>query len=118
MEFPEARTAGGLYIPTTKGAQLGTLTADRPDFFRVLLTGAGYYDDTTGADVPLDVTQGDIILTGTVSVKLFSSFPLLEKYRADSIGITRESDIQMRFKGEDAFLSFLHEFNESAKAHG
>jgi co-chaperonin GroES (HSP10) len=115
VKFPEARTASGIYITDYKG-QINTLNADKPHFYRVLMPGEGYYDDTTKESQPLNAQQGDIILVGSISVKIFSSFPLLEAYEADSIGITRESEIQMRFKGEDNFVRFLGDFNKAVKA--
>lgn len=116
MKFPETKTTGGIILASSIAAAntINGIGADKPGFYRVLHVGAGYTDD--GKDVPLDVAPGDIILVGAVSVKLFSLFPLLEAYEPDSIGITRETDIQIRFHGEDRFIQFLTDFNRSVKA--
>jgi co-chaperonin GroES (HSP10) len=117
MKFPETKTASGLILATDSAAArtMNGIGADKPGFYRVLHVGAGFVGED-GADVPLDVKPGDVILIGAVSVKLFSMFPLLEAYEPDSIGITRETDIQIRFHGEDNFIEFLKSFNESTKA--
>lgn len=116
MKFPEAKTASGIILASdTRAANtLNGIGADKPGFFRVLHVGEGFTDGDK--DIPLDVNAGDIILVGAVSVKLFSLFPMLEAYEPDSIGITREADIQIRFKGEDHFIQFLGEFNTAVKA--
>ena len=115
IRFPEAKI-GGIIMATARTNQLNTLVSDQPQFYRVLLPGAGYYDDETKADVPLDIDQGDIILSGSVSVKLFSTFPGLEVTDTDTLGITRHADVQWRFKTEKAFIGFLERLNESVKA--
>jgi len=117
LVLPEPRTASGIILVETRN-QVGSISADRPHFYRVLLPGEGYFDDKSEDNKPvaLNAEQGDIILVGSTSVKLFSTFPLLESYVPDTLGLTRESEIQWRFKGEDAFRRFLTEFNLSSKA--
>jgi hypothetical protein len=66
--------------------------------------------------VPLNANPGDIVLLASASVKLFSSFPLLGAYETDSIGITRDEDIQIRFKGQEAFERFLIGLDSHVKA--
>lgn len=77
--------------------------ADQPAFVRVLAVGEGYYDDTTKESVPLSVKPGDIILVPAMSVKYFSVFPGISDYELNTIGLTRESEIQMRFMGEEGY---------------
>jgi co-chaperonin GroES (HSP10) len=115
IKFPERRV-GGIILQDHSRNQLNTMMGDQPSFYRVLLPGAGYYDDETKADVPLDIDQGDIILTGALSVKLFSTFPGLETTDSDAIGITRHADIQWRFKTEESFVRFIEGFNLGVKA--
>lgn len=115
IKMPEMKTAGGIVLVDKAYSQINAMTSDRPVFYRVLLTGAGFYDDETGKDVPLEVEPGDIIQTGNISVRVYSSFPLLEAYEADTIGITRESDIHWRFKGEASFTGLLSDFNRAIK---
>lgn len=115
LKMPEKKTASGLIIPDKSYNQLNSMMSDQPCFYRVLLTGAGFYDDNTKEDVPLESQPGDIIQTGSISVKVYSSFPLLEAYEADTIGITRESDVQWRFKTEEAFTGLLGDFDRAIK---
>lgn len=116
VKFPEAKSAGGIIFVDHAAKQINSTFSDRPVFYRVLLPGEGYYNDETNEPVPLDVKQGDIVLASTVGVKLFSSFPLLEAYEADTIGITREAEITWRFLGEGAFVDTLHGLNQAVKA--
>lgn len=115
MKFPESKTASGIILASSisHANTVNGIGADKPGFYRVLHIGEGYTDN--GADVPLEVEPGDVVLLGAVSVKLFSLFPLLEAYEPDSIGIARETDIQIRFHGEDKFLKFLGDFNSAVK---
>jgi hypothetical protein len=91
--------------------QQGVLNDAKPLFFRVLQVGEGYYDDVTKEPVPLTSKQGDIIVTGLASVKLFAMLPGVKRYKPFSIGLTRESDILLRFKGEASFEQFLKELD-------
>jgi co-chaperonin GroES (HSP10) len=116
VKFPETKTAGGIIIGVeSHRGQLNTLVSDRPAFYRVLHVGAGYFD-ADGNDIALNSKPGDIVLLASASVKLFSSFPLLGAYEADSIGITRDEDVQIRFKGQEAFERFAFGLDSHAKA--
>ncbi len=111
----EVKTASGLFIPQTSSkSQVGTITSDKPFFVHVLAVGAGHYDEETGADVPLSVEPGDIILIGTNSVKWFSYLGI-DNYEPYSVGLTLESEIQIKFKGRDAYERFFSSVNRSLK---
>lgn len=97
----EQKTLGGIVLPTSKEIkQIDGVEANRPTWVRVLLVGAGYYDPKDESIVPLDVAPGDIILVGRLSVKWLSTFGPLVSSGENQIGITRESEIQLRFKGQ------------------
>lgn len=115
IKMPEKKTASGIIIADKAYNQLNAMHADVPSFYRVLLCGAGFYDDTSKEGVPLETQSGDIIQTGSISVKVYSSLPLLEAYEADTIGITRESEIQWRFKTEEAFTGLFGDFGRAIK---
>lgn len=116
IKMPETKTASGIIIAESfPKSQLNTLVADRPMFYRVLHVGEGYID-TDGNDVPLNARPGDIVLLASASVKLFSSFPMVGSYETDSIGITRDEDVQIRYKGQEAFERFLSGLDSHAKA--
>lgn len=116
IKFPEARTASGIILAENVKNQVGTMLADRPSFYRVLLPGEGFYDDETGEDRPLNCQSGDVVLIASAGVRIFSSFPLLTGYETDSIGVTRDSEIIWRFKGEANFVRILGELDKTAKA--
>lgn len=113
IQFPELRTRSGIIIGDSTKIQTHGLTCEIPLFYRVLLVGEGYYDDDTKADEPLDVEPGHIIHTGAVSVRLWSSFPLLQTGAADILGVTRYGDAIWTWKSEEEFINFLRDFNEA-----
>lgn len=112
LKFPEKRV-GSLIMVDSKSIQSDGLTCEIPAFFRVLLIGEGHYDDATGADVPLDVSPGDILYMASGSLKMWSSFPLLETADSDILGICRYGDALWHWKGEAKFIEFLRGFNST-----
>ncbi len=114
-KIKEAERKIGSIILATANGRTDSFGADKPHFVRVLAVGKGYYNEETSQDVPLNVEPGDIILIGPLSVKYFSMFGSLEAYEPDSIGITRESEIQLRFKGEEGYGQVFATLNRHAK---
>ena len=111
----EVKTASGLYIPqTTSKSQIGTITSDKPFFVHVLAVGAGHYNEETGEDVPLSVAPGDVILIGTSSVKWFSYLEI-DNYEPYSIGLTLESEVQIKYEGREAYQRFFNSINSAIK---
>lgn len=100
----EQKTKGGVYIPTSKRiGQVDGLEANRPTFVRVLAVGNGYYDPKDERDIPLEVEVGDIILVGRMGIKWFSTFGPIVSSGEAQVGLTRESEIQLRFKGQHGY---------------
>ena len=114
IKFPEKRV-GGIILASPSKNLLNTMTADEPNFYRVLLTGKGFYDDETKQDVPLECSPGDVILTGAVSVRMFSSFPMMELAESDVLGIARFGDVLWHWKGVESFCDFLTHMNLAAQ---
>lgn len=112
--FPEKKI-GSLIMADMGQKQLGSMLSDMPTFYRVLLTGEGYYNDETGEDVPVECKPGDIILTGSASVRTWSSFPILETSDSNIIGLTRYSDVQWHFESEETFIARLNHLNQAIK---
>lgn len=106
----EVKTASGLILHTEFKQQRDGLFDNMPEFVRVLDVGAGYYDES-GKDVPLDVQVGDIILVGRASVKWLSVLEV-PNYEPFSIGITRETEIQLRFHGDEGYKAFMAALND------
>jgi co-chaperonin GroES (HSP10) len=106
----ELKTKSGLIIATARAnTQHGSIAEQKPNWVRVLAVGAGYYSQETDDDgtivektVPLDVEVGDIVLLPRISIHYFSVFGL-EGYEADSIGISKASEIQLRFHGQEGY---------------
>jgi co-chaperonin GroES (HSP10) len=112
----EMKSKGGIIIASGTQSQVNGLAADKPTFARVLMVGAGFYDDTKdNADVPVSVLPGDIILVGRHSIKKFSVFGKLMSYGETDLGLTKESEIQLRFKGEEGFERFFRYVNQSVE---
>ncbi len=111
----EFKTKTGLIIASGNKGQVNGLEADKPTFVRVLMVGQGYFDssDKIEKDIPCDSMPGDIVLIGRTSLKPFSVFGKLMTYGEAKIGICRESDIQARFRGEEAFERFFESINKA-----
>lgn len=100
-----------LYIaesPTHKDS----MASDKPVFVHVLATGQGFYDGEK--DVPLSVEPGDIILVGQFSTKWFSTLEI-EGYEAYTVGLVKESEVQLRFKGIEAYERYIGQINSEIK---
>lgn len=110
LKEPEKKV-GSLYVPEIKHVRSSMGADTQPCFLIVVAVGKGYYDDATKTEIPLNVKPGDIIMVGNASVKYFSTFGDLQDYEPDSLGITRESEIQMRFRGEDGYSAIFDILN-------
>ncbi len=110
----EVRTSGGIILAQTSSkSQIGTITSDRPFFVYVLAVGAGHYDED-GKEVPLSVEPGNVILIGTNSVKWFSYLEV-DNYEPYSIGLTLESEVQIKYKDKAAHDRFFASVNTAIK---
>lgn len=111
----EVKTKSGLVISSASGYKVSDqIAANLPKFVYVLAKGRGYYDDETGEDVPLSVDPGAIILVGQASVRWFGSLPI-DGYEPFSIGITLESEAQIKFKGIEEFRRVFSILNQTAE---
>jgi co-chaperonin GroES (HSP10) len=116
IQFPETRTRSGLLVVDSKKIQINGLTCETPLFYRVLLIGEGFYNEETKEDEPLEIKPGHIIHTNGVSVKLWSSFPLLQTTDSDVLGVTRYGDALWTWESEEEFFQFLRDFNTALAA--
>jgi co-chaperonin GroES (HSP10) len=85
---------------TSSGIILNPNVIDKGRMMReciVLATGAGYYDDETKEDIPLDTKVGDVIFVEPAHLQLFYDFPIKD-YKAHTIGVLNESSVKIRFK--------------------
>ncbi len=113
----ERRTEGGIILPdaTKEFRQVNSFAKDLPCWVYILAVGKGWYDDKSDDKevIPVAVSPGDIILIGATSIKWFSDFGT-KNYEFGSIGLCRESDIQLRFKGREGYETSMALLNESA----
>jgi hypothetical protein len=123
----EFKTKSGIILQTDLSkSQTNGIHTDKPTFVRVLMTGEGYFDDSDKMDdedasegprtIPLESQPGDIALVGRTSIKFFSVFGKLVSYGETQLGLCRESDIQMRFKGQEGFDRFFGALNQATEA--
>lgn len=113
IPLEEKKTASGIIMATAAAPkQVGSINADLPIFVHVIAVGKGHYDPETGEDVPLSIEPGDIILVGGNSVKWFSMMDI-DGYQPYDIGLSRESEMQLRFKGIEAYNEYFSIINQT-----
>lgn len=113
---PELKTRGGIVlggIIDNGSKQINGLGADIPQFCRILDIGEGYTDDD-GNVIPnsMSVQPGDIVLINRLSIKYFSLFHTFFDYKPDQIGLARDNDIQMHFKGDEGLAKYFETLNK------
>jgi len=113
LETKEIKTKG-IIIPTEFKKSVDGVFVDRPLFARVLLIGEGFYDEEN-QPVPLEVEMGDIVLIGQHAVRRISYFGPLVSSGTTVLGMIRESEIQMRFFGENAYKTAMSLLEEEKK---
>lgn len=103
-------TVKKIFLSGGDAKKIDGLDMNLPMFVRVLAVGPGFF--TPGEDtVPVEVEPGDIILIGRMSVNWFSVFGSLVSTSQSEIGITRENEIKLRFKGQDAYDACFNHLN-------
>lgn len=105
----EVKTSSGIIIATPE-KQVRGVGADLPTFVRVLAVGPGYYDEDTNETVPLEARPGAVVMVGENSVKWFSQLPLTG-YKPYEIGLTREAEIQLKFKDDTEYEGVFRAIN-------
>lgn len=114
------KRSSGLELPTSSTNNdnwKNAVSQDKPVWVRVLYVGKGYYDDETGETVPLNCHPGDICLVGRQSTKWFTVFGDVLDYELNSIGLTRESEIQARFvAGDENYAKVFSILNAELKS--
>jgi co-chaperonin GroES (HSP10) len=103
-------TTTKLYLSGGDQKKIDGLDMNLPMFVRVLAVGPGFYDEDQ-TPINCEVEVGDIILIGRMSVNWFSVFGSLVSSGGSELGITRESEVRMRFKGQVAYEKFFGTLN-------
>ena len=106
----EIKTAGGIIVASDSSYK-GTAADLKPCLAIVLACGPGYYDDETGADVNMDITPGQVVLVSEVGLKKYSQFPGLKDYTRDTIALTRDSEVHIRWNSIADYLAYSAALN-------
>lgn len=101
----EIKTASGLIISAPSDHVRVTADAAQAVMAIVLMTGTGYYDDD-GKPVDMETQVGNVVMVNEFGLRAFSTFPGLVDYTKNSLAITTESEIQMRFKTVEDYLQY------------
>jgi hypothetical protein len=107
IKLPEPTTKSGLVMATEVSSYKETFYTKQLNFVRILATGAGYFDDDTGKDVPLMVRPGNIAVVDPANIRYFSRFGLATSVPPDTVGFTTETSVQMVFDSEEAFKAYF-----------
>lgn len=114
LPAPQARSVGGLLVQDSSHARSAFAEETRPHLALVVAVGQGYYGDDD-KEIALNTKPGDIVLVPPQSIKYFSAFGALANYQPDTIGITRDGEVQMRFRGAEAYQQAFDILNKYAK---
>jgi len=100
----EIKTASGLVMAKdVRQVRGSSIAQNEATVALVIYVGKGYYDDSTGEEVPLDVKPGDIILTSAMGLKYYSTFPGLQGYTQNSLALTTDDNIHAVIPGFVAY---------------
>lgn len=121
VQTKEVKGADGrpvhLVLASGERKQIDGLEMNLPIFCRVLAVGNGFYDESKDEEserqVDLDVKPGDIVLVGPMAIKRLSAFGPLVSTSDRQLAITRESEIQLRFVGEDGYAQCAEALRET-----
>lgn len=101
----EIKSSGGIILVDKQGSvDPYYISSEKPTFYYVL--------DSRRSKT--EVRKGSIVLLPKFSIGYFSTFPFLNKYKADSIGKALVDDSQMVFRDLDTFKCFLKEISGEA----
>lgn len=98
----EIKTKSGLILAAKPEQLHGSVLQHKALIGLVLAVGAGYYDDETKEDIPLEVQPGDIVLLPQFAITPLSTFPGLDSVTNNRLGIIKDESIIFRYKGKDA----------------
>lgn len=106
IEVGEAKTKGGIIIAEASNVRSDFKLA-KAHMAVVLAVGQGYFDAEDKKYVPLEVKVGDIVILNQAGAQYFSLLPGLVNYSANTVGITTEADVQMRFSSAEDYNAYV-----------
>jgi co-chaperonin GroES (HSP10) len=105
LEVGEVKTKGGLFIAESPRLN-SDLKNHKPLVCVVLAVGEGYTVEGDEGKVPTDVQPGHVVVLNPLGVSFFSVLPGIASYTEMTVGITSESDVQMRFNSIESFEEY------------
>lgn len=105
LDLGEVKTAGGLFIAETSNTRVD-LKLQKPHVGVVIAVGEGYFDADTKEYTPLDVKVGNVVIINSIGCQYYATLPGISNYSNNQIGLTSESDVQMRFKDLETFQKY------------
>jgi len=106
----EIKSKSGLIIDGGEN-QRNSIASQQPIFVRVLMVGAGHYEETEDGgrkDVPLDVEPGDILVIGVNSLTELSTFGGVLLVNTEArFGMTQASHALMQWRGKEKYDAFF-----------
>jgi len=115
IDEEEFKSSSGIIMATDPKQSRNNMLETKPCWVRILAVGAGYYDGDK--EVPLSVKPGDVCLIPEAGARWFSVFGEYRKAlsRQNTIGLTTEAEIQLRFKGESGYEEAFKILNETSE---
>lgn len=112
----EIKTASGIVLSTPSNHTKSNIAVMKPVWVRVLYTGRGYVsldDEGNKVEEPLAVSPGDICMVGDAAVRWVSAFGTMTGLTPETLGFTRVDQVQMQFKGNQAFIDAFELLNKA-----
>ncbi len=98
----EVKTQSGIVLSGSVKNREG-FDQNRPTYVVVLATGKGYYDEVSGAEIPLDVKPGDVILVSGVTTNWLSHFGPIISTEGSRIGLAQAQHWHVKFNGQEGY---------------
>ncbi len=114
LKDEEFKTKSGLILASGTKAQINGIDANKPTWIRILMVGEGFYDNAEDGSlklIPLETKPGDLALVGKNAIEPLSVFGRIAIYGETQLGFVRDSEIRMRFDGQEGFDKFFEVAN-------
>lgn len=99
----ELKSKGGIIISAPKVHARNGIEENRLLVGKVVFSGAGYYNDETGENDPLDIPVGALVVLPKYSLSLISVFPGIVEPTNDKLGMIKENQILAYYKTEEDY---------------
>lgn len=93
---------GSIVIASSLSDHKSATQENRATLVRVLLVGTGYVDDE-GADVPMDLKPGNVVMVPQMALKLYTQFPGLQDFTSNELALLLDHEIHMKWDDDAAY---------------